>query len=70
MFSYVSPKAYHDVTDGGNRGNFLAVIGRTKTDRALMAPLEKNYENGKHRFVLKHIKCAILGSRNPKHFAR
>ena len=59
MFSYVSPKAYRDVTAGGNRGNFLAVIGRAKTDMALMAPLEKHYENGKDQFVSKHIQGTL-----------
>ena len=48
MFSHISTQAYHEVTLDGNRGNFLAVIGRKGTDQVLMKPLEKYYDHGKY----------------------
>jgi hypothetical protein len=50
MFSYVSARAYEDVTLDGNRGNFLAVIGREENDKVLMKPLKKYYHNGNYHF--------------------
>ena len=48
MFSHISTQAYHEVTLDGNRGNFLAVIGREKTDQVLMKPLKKYYDQDKN----------------------
>ena len=48
MFSHISTQAYHEVALDGNRGNFLAVIGREKTDQVLMKPLKKYYDQGKY----------------------
>jgi hypothetical protein len=51
MLSYISPQAYHDVTLDGNKGNFLAVVGRGESDKALMEPLKKFYKNGKFWYI-------------------
>ncbi|XP_028399861.1 uncharacterized protein LOC114523199 [Dendronephthya gigantea] len=60
MFSFISPETYKEVTLDGNRGNFLAVIGRRRTDEIIMKSLAQHYERDRN-FKIQLVPIPLSG---------